>query len=375
MKKLANYNVSPYAVKNDFLYADLPKDNLTLDYYLDWSYHSNDTFYVERILLSNDSIEKKYYFTKDYLYDMLYASTYGQDNNKISYKANQNVRPIHFLFNEVGVVYNIKKGPLICSNKSDETYWINNDFTFHHSQEQDSAGNIWTCGLHNVDTSLNLDYNAIPFNIVLVNYRNGKTIYSKSIVEILEENNLNWMLDWRIVKDGNLMDYHHLNDIQPILKDNLFANKGDILISLRELNMILLYDPSSGKVKYHNFNLSQAQHDVDVYNDSCISIFSNNTNLKNKNYSSEKKLNSIVIYNFVSNKKRLFNKKKFSKFKINTPYQGLCEIIDENNFMIEETMAGIVYLFENENTKTFFKKNNKDQASILNWSRLTKKNN
>ena len=48
-------------------------------------------------------------------------------------------------------------------------YCINNDFTFHHSQEQDSAGNIWACGLNNVDTSLNLDYNAIPFNIVLVN--------------------------------------------------------------------------------------------------------------------------------------------------------------------------------------------------------------
>ena len=102
IRKIKNYYRSPYSVGNDFSYDDLPKDDLTLDYYLDWSYHSNDTFYVERVLLSNDSVEKKYYFTKEYLYEMLYDSAYGQDENKISYKPNQNVRPKHFLFNEFG---------------------------------------------------------------------------------------------------------------------------------------------------------------------------------------------------------------------------------------------------------------------------------
>jgi len=375
LQKLKKINDSKYCVSNDFAYANLPNENLSLDYFLDWSYHSNDTFHVERVLLSNNSIEKKYFFTKDYLHNLLYPSAFGQDSYGISYKSrNDNVRPKHFLFNEFGVVYNIKKGPLICSKKSNETFWINDDFTFHHSQEQDSEGNIWACGLKNVDTSLTLNYNAIPFYIVLVDPKNGKTIYSKSILDILEENNLNWMLDWPIINDGNYLDLHHLNDIQPILKDNLFAKKGDVLISLRNLNMILLFDPRNGKIKFHNFNLCQAQHDIDIYNDSCISIFSNNTFVKKRSNGLEE-LNSIVIYNFITNQKRIFKSEVFEKFKINTRYQGLCEIIDENNFMIEETGAGIVYVFEEDKVRTFFKKTADNQVSMTCWSRLTKINN
>ena len=86
-------------------------------------------------------------------------------------------------------------------------------------------------------------------------------------------------------------------------------------------------------------------------------------------------LNSIVIYNFITNQKRTFKSEVFEKFKINTRYQGLCEIIDENNFMIEETGAGIVYLFEEDKVKTFFKKTAGNKVSMTCWSRLTKINN
>ena len=72
---------------------------------------------------------------------------------------------------------------------------------------------------------------------------------------------------------------------------------------------------------------------------------------------------------------RSFSREVFEKFKINTRYQGLYEIIDENNFMIEETGAGIVYLFEEDKVKTFFKKTADNQVSMTCWSRLTKINN
>jgi hypothetical protein len=357
-----------YSVSNDIAYSNLPKDLLSRKYYLDWSYHSNDTFYVERLLVPNDTKKRKLYFTKDFLSSLLYEYSWNQDCGEIISKDKINVRPKHFLFNDIGVIYNIKHGPLICSDSSNSILWKNTDFIFHHSIEKDENGNVWACGLSKFDleTYNNLKYGAIPFYIVLVDYKTGKTLFAKSIIDILEKSNLNWMLTWKSLKEAP-NDYHHLNDIQPILEDNLFSKKGDLLISLREMNMIFLYDINLDTVKFYTFNLSNAQHDVDIYNDSCISVFSNNSYNKN----SDDYTNSIEILNLINNKKRTFHKEKFKKFKINTSHQGLCEIIDKNTFMVEETEHGIIFIFENNKLKTYFFPSETNNATMLNWSRIS----
>ncbi|MDC3187382.1 arylsulfotransferase family protein [bacterium] len=359
-----------YLVQNEDLnYEELPKDEIKANYLLDWSYNKEDTFFVERINIKNDSIIKRLFFTADFLHEQLFNYSFLQDNGDIIDKSSVNVRPKHFLFSKLGVIYNIKHGPLICSDKSNSIIWKNNDFTFHHSIEEDFEGNIWTCGLKNVSSKKNneLKYNAIPFYIVLVDHKTGETLFSKSIVDILEDNNLNWMLNWKSLNSG-VNDYHHLNDVQPIIHKTLFSETNNLLISLRELNMVFLYNPITNKVEYHTFSSSNAQHDVDVFNDSCISIFSNNSYYTN----TSSFLNSIEILNLITGEKRKFRNDIFEKYKINTPHQGLCEILSDDVFMIEETEAGIVYIIEKNNIKTYYSQQGANAASMLGWSRITK---
>jgi hypothetical protein len=77
-------------------------------------------------------------------------------------------------------------------------------------------------------------------------------------------------------------DPFHLNDVQVVAKgfgqmgnQNLKLNAGDVLLSSRHLNsIIIIRDKKIWSVEQGTFNL---QHDVDVINDSIISISNNNS--------------------------------------------------------------------------------------------------
>ena len=361
---------SMYEVSNDIDYNELPHDIFSIDYYLDWSYNENDTFFVERFSLASNEVVERSYFTPEFVRSKLHPYSFRQDGNEIISKSSVTVRPKHFLFTEEGIVFNFKYGPLICAYNSDSVIWENHDFTFHHSIEKDHEGNLWACGLERIfePTPKDYPYDALPFYIVKVDGRTGRTLMSISLIDILEANDLNYMLNWKALQKG-LFDYHHLNDIQPVLADNKFAQKGDLILSLRDLNTILVYRPSTNRVLFHKNNISYAQHDVDIVNDSCISIFSNNSYIKS---STERKNNSLEIYNFTSGETYTYQIEFTDRYKINTWHQGLCEIVDDQTFMIDETEAGVVYVVHNDQVNTFYKLQSENTASLTNWSRLTK---
>lgn len=75
-------------------------------------------------------------------------------------------------------------------------------------------------------------------------------------------------------------DYFHPNDIEPLHAD--MADKfeqfeaGDLLISLRNLNLLYVMDPQTKKIKWSHQGTWFHQHDPDFTNDGKISVFSNN---------------------------------------------------------------------------------------------------
>jgi len=75
----------------------------------------------------------------------------------------------------------------------------------------------------------------------------------------------------------------HLNDIEPL--DPSMAGEyplfeaGDLLISLRHLSLVLVFDPGSKKVKWHASEPWTHQHDPDFIGDGWIGVFDNNTDL------------------------------------------------------------------------------------------------
>lgn len=75
-------------------------------------------------------------------------------------------------------------------------------------------------------------------------------------------------------------DPTHLNDIEP-LPDSMEAeypnfDAGDLLLSLRNLDLVLVVDPGSGRVRWHASDSFIAQHDPDFTGDGWIGVFDNN---------------------------------------------------------------------------------------------------
>jgi hypothetical protein len=100
----------------------------------------------------------------------------------------------------------------------------------------------------------------------------GKIIQSRSITQILIDNQLGYLvfgvgaLEW---------DKVHLNAVKPAEQSSHYWQKGDLLLSLRHLSMVMLYRPSSNKVIWYQLGPWSNQHDPDFISDSKISVFGN----------------------------------------------------------------------------------------------------
>lgn len=357
---------------NDLNVDDLPNDTFSNEYHLEWAYNSptNDTIFVERMRIPQDSVLERYFFS----YNFLEATS-----NRLMKQANADfkeesvwlTRPKSFRFLPNGtfvfiISVNNKGGALVCADGSESIIWVSNDFDFHHSIEFDWEGNIWTCGTSKSTDNEDRQF-SIPYVIAKLDPMNGKVLFSEKVDEIMNQTvfNESFRISKSLNKERNVF---HLNDVQPINSDNYFGNKGDVLISLRNINTILLYDPFNKKVKWLNNQLGSMQHDVDVVNDSLISVFSNNLSL----YGPIDSTNSITLYNFRSEAARSYKKESFEKFRINTGFEGLAEILDyeKDIFFVEETKNGILFIFEGDKARAYFKNGRGDTYKYLNWSKV-----
>jgi hypothetical protein len=82
-------------------------------------------------------------------------------------------------------------------------------------------------------------------------------------------------------RDDPTGDLFHPNDIEPLsaqIADRfpLFAD-GDLLVSFRNINLIAVIGPTSGRVKWSSNGPWLAQHDPDYLDDGTLSVYSNNT--------------------------------------------------------------------------------------------------
>ncbi len=75
-------------------------------------------------------------------------------------------------------------------------------------------------------------------------------------------------------------DVTHLNDVEPLsssmAEDYPLFEAGDLLVSLRYLDLVFVFDPQSGTVKWHTTSSLIQQHDPDFIGDGWIGVFDNN---------------------------------------------------------------------------------------------------
>tara|TARA_B100000212_G_C27376811_1_gene535100 strand:+ start:566 stop:1921 length:1356 start_codon:yes stop_codon:yes gene_type:complete len=261
-----------------------------------------------------------------------------------------------------------------CSNL---IYQINHDW-FHFSIEIDSEGNIWVPS-HIYPQSLSrekvgrglLEDKGFRDDAILKLSPEGKIIFEKSISQILIDNGLEYLIFGVGDQDHFNSDPIHLNDIQPVEFDGEFWKKGDVFLSLRNQSMVLLYRPSSNKIIWKGTGPFFQQHDVDILNESSISIFNNNTK-KFESGSAVDGNSEVIIYNFTTDKYSSYQNESFKENDVRTLRSGRSQILPDGNLFVEETNSGRILYFESDGSLrwTFVNRAKNDKVYLLAWSRI-----
>ena len=294
-----------------------------------------------------------------------------QDKNRLG------MRMMHPLALEDGSLVFQDHSPLIKINRCSELDWVNADYEFHHSLEVDYEGNYWIPSrVFNSETQLvTYQGNEDLFRdegIALVS-PDGEVLMEKNLIEIFEENGLDAFIYG--MGYGHLGSRHHdplhINDIEPVLQDGEFWNKGDVFLSFRHRSMVMLYRPETNAVIWYKVGPWIHQHDVDISGPNQISIFNNNAF---DPLTPEAVVNDVIIYDFSTNAVSQPYLEAFEMNEIRTFYEGRSQLMDNGQVFVEETNHGRALVLNEDGSVvwSFVNKANDDDemVGVLGWSRL-----
>ncbi|HOP48063.1 MAG TPA: arylsulfotransferase family protein [Desulfobacteraceae bacterium] len=156
-----------------------------------------------------------------------------------------------------------------CSN----VLWIKLGKFNHVISKQESESSIWAMDkddmLHKIDSAT------------------GESLQIIQVEEIMESNPDVDILSIRrdYIKGEWFHERWHFNDIEPLPVQYKGAfqgfNPGDLLLSMRSLNAVMVIDPDSKKIKWWRVGVCSRQHDPDWQQDGCITVYDNQMRDKN----------------------------------------------------------------------------------------------
>ena len=162
-------------------------------------------------------------------------------------------------------------------------------------------------------------------------------MFEKSVAEIFLENGLNYLL----FAHGNDYEFDpiHLNDIQPVDYDSEYWKKGDVFLSLRSQSMVVLYRPSTNEIIWKGTGPFLHQHDVDILDNSRISVFNNRSIniIGNGDVNIVDGYNEVNIFFFKTKEYSSYLKNSLSKNKVMTKAEGRSQILPNGDMYIEES--------------------------------------
>jgi len=179
-----------------------------------------------------------------------------------------------------GVIFNFEHLGLVKLNACGAVRW-RLPYRTHHSIYIDREKNIWVSGQINHDQPLDYMPNYQPPFIeptVLKVSPEGKILEEKSVFRLLLDNNRQGALYFSTRDEFSNEfkgDTLHLNDVEVYEGRPGFFKPGDVMISLRNINTIFVFDPH-WRLKYQWSNEFVHQHDPDFIDGYTITVFDNN---------------------------------------------------------------------------------------------------
>ena len=154
----------------------------------------------------------------------------------------------------------------------------------HHAISRGDDGTFWVPSrVHHLDEVDRLPMMQPPFyeDQVLQVSEDGEVLKTISLPEVFYKNDMLGDLfanGVRIPTNAD-PDMLHTNDAQVLNADVASAfpmfETGDLAVSMRDLNLVMVIDPDTGKVKWKQTGPWLRQHDPDFLADGTISVFDN----------------------------------------------------------------------------------------------------
>jgi hypothetical protein len=172
------------------------------------------------------------------------------------------------VFHDVGPLFKIGA----CSNLE----WVVNG-VFHHSVERDADGNFWVPSFVEPGPAARTKFPPFRDEAITQVSPDGRVLLSRSVSAILERAGQRGLMYGTRLFGNRSYEYDalHLNDIQPALYSSPYWEKGDLLLSIRNLSTVLLYRPGTDNIVWLKTGPWLHQHDVDFVGNSRISVYGN----------------------------------------------------------------------------------------------------
>jgi len=152
----------------------------------------------------------------------------------------------------------------------------------HHAVYKDDIGNLWVCGQkEHAEPEVQFPGYLLPFeeDTILEVSPEGKIMQEWSVPKILRKNGLTGLLHLVVDPDIKMGGCTlHLNDVKPFpaTLDEGFFKRGDVLVSLRSINTVFVFNRESQDIKFIVTGKFVKQHDPDFIDGNSFSVFDNN---------------------------------------------------------------------------------------------------
>jgi hypothetical protein len=181
------------------------------------------------------------------------------------------------------VVFNFEQLGLVRMTPCGEVVW-KLPYRTHHSVFLDEAGMLWVSGqITHLQPVEEYPNHTPPFRepTVLQVSPDGEILNEISVFELLVKNDQRSYLHLVTANNRNTKvsgDTLHLNDVDifpEAMEEGVFRH-GDIMISLRNVSTVLVFDPETLELRYLQTGIFTRQHDPDFIDGNTISVFDNN---------------------------------------------------------------------------------------------------
>lgn len=189
------------------------------------------------------------------------------------------------------VVVNYEYSGLIKLDRCGRTEWTLNHPT-HHSVEHAEGGGYWVPGWRELPGGMADEFppfttkRRVPLfdNLILRVTEDGRIAEEVSVPRVLYDNGLEPLLTATgapfLANAVRSVEVVHLNKIAELPARMAAAfprfEAGDLMLSLREQNMVVVVDPDDWRVKWYQVGPWRRQHDPEFMPDGTITVFNNN---------------------------------------------------------------------------------------------------